>query len=727
MNPIEQNKDLRFLDQEWDPNQISLHALKNQGDRSMRKIIGSFLGILFFLNTSLYGVEPEKKYDVVIYGGTCASITAAIQVKKMGKSVVVVSPDIHLGGLSSSGLGATDSGNRSVIGGLSREFYHRVWQHYQKKESWKQQEMPLKNGIPGQGGRGIDNETKTMWVFEPHVAEMIFEDFIKEYKIPVFRNEWLDREKGVCKTGTKIVSIKTLSGKIFRGSMFLDTTYEGDLMAAAGVQYTLGRESNATYNETLNGIQTKRAVSHQFHGFVDPYVVPGKPESGLLPFVNKDSGGKDGDGDHKIQAYNLRLCVTKVPENRVLVSKPDQYDEKQYELLLRSIEAGQKYFFIHSPMPNYKTDSNNNFAFSSDLIGGNYDYPEASYEKRRTIYENHRSWCAGLLWTLATNPRIPEKIRAEYQNWGLAKDEFVENGNWPWQMYVREARRMVSDFVVSERHLRLLDPTNRSIGLGSYNMDSHHVQRYIDLEKYGKPSVRNEGDIQINPGGPYPIDYGAIVPKKDQSTNLLVPVCVSCSHIAFGSIRMEPVFMILGQSAATAAVLSIENGIAPQDLPYEILQKQLLADQQILSYKRNSLGLSSKSLPGIVIDSEKGKIKGEWKNGMTVGKYVDLGYLHDSNEQKGEKSIQFTVKVPKPGKYECRLAYTPHQNRATNVPVEIRSKKISKKILINQKKNPPIDDLWISLGSIEADNTIDIMIRNDDTNGYVVIDAIQIL
>ncbi|MDO5580029.1 MAG: FAD-dependent oxidoreductase [Planctomycetia bacterium] len=693
----------------------------------MKKKFGWFLCALLMISAGICSADPQKNYDVVIYGGTCASITAAVQVKKMGKTVAVVSPDTHLGGLSSSGLGATDSGNRSVIGGLSREFYHRIWQYYQKKESWIQQEMPVKNGIPGQCGRGIDNETQTMWVFEPHAAEMVFEDFIKEYNIPVFRNEWLDREKGVVKKGTKILSIKTLSGKVFSGSMFLDTTYEGDLMAAAGVQYTVGRESNAMYNETLNGIQTKRAVSHQFLGFVDPYIVPGKPESGLLPYVFKNSGGQDGEADSKIQAYNLRLCITQIPENRVPITKPDHYDPLQYELFLRSIEAGQKHFFIHSRMPNHKTDSNNNNAFSSDLIGGNYEYPEASYEVRRAIYENHRQWCAGILWTLANNPRVPEKVRKEYQNWGLAKDEFTDNGNWPWQMYVREARRMISDFVVSERHLRLLDPTDRPIGLGSYNMDSHNAQRYVDYEMFGKPSVRNEGDIQINPGGPYPIDYGAILPKKDQAVNLLVPVCVSCSHIAFGSIRMEPVFMILGQSAAAAAVLSLEKGVVPQDLNYQDLQKRLLEDQQILSYTRKPKGIPAKSLPGIVIDSADAKITGEWKNGTTVDSYINEGYLHDCDQEKGKKSIEFSVKVPKPGKYECRLAYTPHSNRATNVPVEIRSGSKSRNVEVNQKKQPPIDNLWISLGSIEADDEIRIMIRNDQTKGHVIVDAVQIL
>ncbi|MDO5565066.1 MAG: FAD-dependent oxidoreductase [Planctomycetia bacterium] len=666
-------------------------------------------------------------YDVVIYGGTCAAVTAAVQTAQMGKTVVIVSPDDHLGGLSSGGLGATDSGNRSVIGGLSREFYHRIWLHYQDPKSWTCQPMPVKNGIPGQGGRGIDNDTKTMWVFEPHIAESIFEGFVKQYNIPVFRGQWLDREKGVKKEGARIKSITTLAGKTFNGKMFIDTTYEGDLMAAAGVSYTFGREANSQYNETLNGIQTKRATYHQFNGFVDPYIVPGKPESGLLPFVQPKINGADGQGDKNIQAYNLRLCLTSDPNNQIPFTKPEGYDPLQYELCLRSLEAGQKDFFSTSPMPNFKTDSNNNNAFSTDMIGGNYEYPEGSYAKRREIYQAHVRWCQGLLWTLVSNPRVPEDIRNNVARWGLSKDEFAWSGHYPHQLYVREARRMVSDFVVTERHLRRLTDTPHPVGMGSYGMDSHHTQRYVDFDLYGKASVRNEGDVEVGTGGPYPIDYGAIVPKKNQCENLAVPVCVSCTHIAFGSIRMEPVFMLLGQSAATAAVLSLEKEVALQDLDYATLKKRLLADKQILEtdYVRRAFPVSL--LKGIVQDSQDAKIVGQWKEAQGIGRYIENGYLHDMNEEKGKKSVVFTVKVPKTGTYECRVSYSNHANRATNVPVTIRSDKETKTATINEKLVPPIDELFISVGTIKADKEIVVTIENKGTNGHVIADGVQIL
>ncbi len=687
--------------------------------------------LLFSLGTAeAVRSETEKVadcHDVVIYGGTSAAVMAAVQTARMGKTVVIVSPDEHLGGLSSGGLGATDSGNRTVIGGLSREFYHRIWQHYQDPKSWTHQPMPVQNGIPGQGGRGIDNDTQTMWVFEPHIAESIFEGFVKQYKIQVFRGQWLDREKGVKKEGARIKSITTLAGKTFKGKMFIDTTYEGDLMAAAGVSYTLGREANSKYDETLNGIQTKRATYHQFAGFVDPYIVPGKPESGLLPFVQPKINGPDGQGDKNIQAYNLRLCLTSAPENQIPFTKPEGYDPLQYELCLRSLEAGQKSFFSTSPMPNLKTDSNNDNAFSTDLIAGNYEYPEGSYAKRKEIYQAHVRWCQGLLWTLVSNPRVPENIRNDVARWGLSKDEFAWSGHYPHQLYVREARRMVSDFVVTERHLRRLTETPHPVGMGSYGMDSHHTQRYVDFDLYGKASVRNEGDVEVSTGGPYPIDYGAIVPKKEQCENLAVPVCVSCTHIAFGSIRMEPVFMLLGQSAATAAVLSLEKGVALQNLDYATLQKRLLADKQILEcdYVRRAYPVSM--LKGIVLDSQNAKIVGQWKEAQGIGYYVDHGYIHDLNEEKGKKSVVFTVKVPKSGTYDCRVSYSDHANRATNVPVTVRSDKETKTATINEKLVPPIDKLFISVCTIKADKEIVVTIENKGTNGHVIADAVQIL
>jgi hypothetical protein len=515
--------------------------------------------------------ESSRIYDVVVYGGTSAGVSAAVQAKRMGKTAIIVGPDKHLGGLTAGGLGWTDSGRKEAVGGISREFYQRVKKHYDKAGAWKYQK-------PEEYSR-YRRRDDVMWVFEPHVAEQTFEELVAEYKIPVHRNQWLKRQGGVAKAGSCIASITMLSGKTYRGRIFIDATYEGDLMAGAGVSYHVGREGNEAYGETLNGVQTRNATSHQFEKSVDPYIKPGEPASGLLPRIHAGSPGGEGRGDNRIQAYNYRMCLTKVPENRVAFPKPDNYDPMQYELLARYLDKGWRAIFVKfDPAPNAKTDTNNHGAFSTDNIGMNYDYPEGSYERRREILKEHEDYQKGLMWFLACDPRVPEDVREKMSQWGLAKDEFIDNGHWPHQIYVREARRMISDFVTTELHLRRIKPTPKPIGMGSYNMDSHNVQRYVDEKGF----ARNEGDIQINPGGPYPISYGAIVPKASECTNLLVPVCVSSSHIAYGSIRMEPVFMILGQSAATAAVLAIDEKINVQDVDYSKLRARLLADGQVL-------------------------------------------------------------------------------------------------------------------------------------------------
>lgn len=518
--------------------------------------------------------------DVIIYGGTSSAIIAAVEVMQSGKSVFVVSPDQHLGGLTSGGLGYTDTGNKSVIGGLSREFYHRVWLHYNDSASWKWQKHS-EYGNKGQGTVAMDGENRTMWIFEPHAAEQVFEDFVRENKIQVFRNEWLDRKNGIKKNESKITSFNTLSGKTFKGKIFIDATYEGDLMAAAGVSYHVGRESTNTYNEKYNGVQT--GVFHHGHFFkstISPYKIPEDSLSGLLPRISAEAPGEYGSADNKIQAYCFRMCMTNVDENRIPFPKPENYDASEYELLARVFETGRKdWFEKFDPLPNKKTDTNNHGPFSSDNIGMNYDYPEASYERRQEIINEHRDYQMGLLWFVANDPRVPNDIRNKMASWGLAKDEFTDNKNWPHQIYVREARRMIGEYVTTENDVLLKREVPKPVGMGSYAMDSHNVQRYITPEGF----VQNEGDIGVAPPKPYSISYNSLVPKKEECQNLLVPVCVSSSHIAFGSIRMEPVFMILGQSAATAACIAIDKNIAIQDIKYDELKSLLSAKKQILT------------------------------------------------------------------------------------------------------------------------------------------------
>lgn len=683
--------------------------------------------VMMVLCSAAAMAASPQVYDVVVYGGTSSAVIAAVQVVEMGKNVVVVSPDRHLGGLTSGGLGWTDTGNKAVIGGLARDFYHRVWKHYNADEAWRWQPR-AEFGNKGQGVPAMDGEHRTMWVFEPHIAEQTFEEIVQEFKIPVHRDEWLDRESGVVKEGNRIVSIKTLSGKTWSGRMFIDATYEGDLMAAAGVSYHVGRESNATYGETLNGVQVANAVHHQFDAFVDPYVTPGDPSSGLLPRIHDGAPGVDGEGDHRVQAYNYRVCLTNHPENRVSFPKPDNYDPLQYELLGRYIDTGYRDMFGKFDLiPNRKTDTNNRGAFSTDNIGMNYDYPEASYERRREILREHEDYQKGYFWYLANDPRVAEDVRAEMSRWGLANDEFTDNGNWPHQIYVREARRMVSDFVVTEPHLRRLKETPRPVGMGSYNMDSHNTQRYVAKDDQGRACARNEGDVQVSPGGPYPIDYGAIIPKEAECANLLVPVCVSSSHISFGSIRMEPVFMILGQSAATAAALALDAGVSVQRLDYGTLAARLLADGQVLeTVLDGKANLDPRKLEGIVMDNPQAERKGNWGISSSVPAMVGLNYLHDGGPGAGDMEAVYTLKTPAPGRYEVRVSYTPNPNRATNALVTVRHGDGVSEVRVNQKEDPGPNAPFRAVGEYRFDGEAVVTVSNADADGYVIADAVQL-
>jgi hypothetical protein len=530
-------------------------------------------------------LSGTPEYDLVVYGGTPGGITAAIQAARLHKAVVLVEPSKHLGGMTAGGLGATDIGNKKAIGGLARDFYRRVKKHYAQDSSWIYEKRAQFQGA------GHDPREDAAWTFEPHVAAQIFDDLIREHKILVLLGERLDLAKGVRKERKRIVALHLESGKIIHGRMFIDASYEGDLMAKTGVAYHVGRESNQTYGETLNGVQVKNATHHQFIKKVDPYWKPGDPTSGLLPGVHAGSPysiasgagqvAEDGAGDQRIQAYNLRLCATDRPAIRRPWPKPASYDEKQYELLLRNFEAGD----LRLPwnpvlLPNRKTDANNNFAFSTDYLEANYAFPDGDYATRTRIGQAHLQYSQGLMWTLANHPRVPEKVRKHFQRWGLARDEFVDNDNWPHQLYIREARRMLGDYVMTEANCRGTRRAEDSVGLAAYTMDSHNTQRYVTREGI----VQNEGDVQVGGFPPYPISYRSLVPKEAQCTNLLVPVCLSASHISYGSIRMEPVFMVLGQSAATAAAIALEENTAVQKVDYQKLRRRLLQDGQVLDW-----------------------------------------------------------------------------------------------------------------------------------------------
>lgn len=516
-------------------------------------------------------------YDVVVYGASSSGIIAAVKAARMGRSVILVEPSSHLGGLTTGGLGATDIGLERAIGGMSLEFYRRLREYYRDSTLWRQES---REEYMARSGRYLHPDSDAMFGFEPHAAKRVYEQMLNEENIPVMMNERLVLgSKGVSKRGNRISSIHTESGNTYRGRVFIDATYEGDLMAMAGVSYHVGRESNNTYDEVLNGVQPVRTSNHIFPGFVDPFIEPGNRRSGLVPEVHDQSPGVEGEGDDRIQAYCFRMCLTDSPDNRIPFEKPDGYEELQYELLFRNYEAGETRGLPMSPMPNRKTDTNNRWGFSTNYIGRNYNYPTADHSSREEIIEQHAHYQKGLMWTLANHPRVPDHIRSEISRWGLAADEFTDNGGWPTQIYVREARRMTGEYVMTEHDCRRLRLASDSVGLGSYTMDSHNVQRYVTPDG----CVQNEGNIEVSPRGPYQISYRSLLPKRRECANLLVSCNgVSSSHIAFGSIRMEPVFMVLGHSAAVAAVQSVERGVDLHDLDYSELRTQLLADGQFL-------------------------------------------------------------------------------------------------------------------------------------------------
>jgi hypothetical protein len=552
---------------------------------------------LFFIPFAATVAAPA--YDVVVYGGTSAGVAAAVQAARLQATVVLIEPGRHLGGLSSGGLGATDFGHPDSIGGISREFYRRVKAYYADPKVWRY-ERP-----ENYRSHGHDKDSDVMFYFEPHVAQRIFAELAREAGVEVVYGERLDLRAGVVKSGWAIREIVMESGRRFAGRSFIDATYEGDLMAKSGVSYMVGREANTTFGETKNGNQWRhmrnrpRPVGHDFFRAVDPYVRPGDPQSGTIFGVPAQGEGEDGTADRYVQAYCYRLCLTDVPENRVPFPKPADYDPARYELLLRYLtsermlpewpDAGPVEHpvlgntLIRRPpvvmMPNRKSDSNTKGAVSFNLVGGNYDYPDGDYATRERIVREHISWQQGLIWFVAHDPRVPASYRDPMKDWGLAMDEFTETGHWPHQIYVREARRMLSDFVMRQAVCEGTESVSDPVGLGSYTMDSHNVRRYIDAHGF----VRNEGTLGMSVKRPYGISYRSLIPKKEQCTNLLVPVCISASHVVYGSMRMEPVFMVLGQSAATAAVQAVRDGRSVQDVDYPAVRARLLADGQILS------------------------------------------------------------------------------------------------------------------------------------------------
>lgn len=526
------------------------------------------LWLVFFLFSACEEQDQIIQADVCIYGNSSASIMAAIQLKKQGRDVVIVSPDKHIGGMTIEGLGGSDINNHAgfkndaVIGGLTLEFYKEVARQY--------------------GITNFDTErakAKT-WRFEPSVAKAIFDRWLATYQIPVYRESGLRLDFEAVKMKNKqITAFETVDEKTFQASFFIDASYEGDLLYYAGVSTVIGREPNSLYRETKNGIRGSNTYRN-FEVAVDPFIEPGNPESGLIHTIQEESLGKEGDGDQRIQAYCFRACLTKEPENKVAFVKPKNYNRDWYEIYLRYLDAGGNLYKPSYSIPNNKTDLGAWHDLSHNLYGMNHDYPAGDYHKRKEIYQYHLDFTRGLFWFLANDPEVPEKVRQEWSQWGTTRDEFTDNEGWPRMLYIRDGRRIQSDYVITEHHTRkdTLIPIDDPVGISFWPPDVHHVRRIVR-----KGKAYNEGFVF---GGdnwkPFQIPYRSLVPKKSECTNLLTPTCLSASHIAFGAIRLEWTFMLLGEAVGIAADLCLGKNIAVQKLPYSELKSRLLKNGQII-------------------------------------------------------------------------------------------------------------------------------------------------
>ena len=655
--------------------------------------------------------------DIAVYGGTPAGVTAAIQAAREGKKAVLLSFNQHVGGMTSGGLTATDLGKIESIGGLALEFYDRI-------------------------GRKSN--------FRPSEAESLYLKMLDEAGVNVLLGRALESARI---ENNRVLSATMETGEIIQARMFVDSTYEGDLLAAANVSYRVGREPAGAYGESLAG-QWQTVSWKNVYQFcrlpLSPYVEAGNPQSGLLPEIASEAFGKSGDGDYRVQAYNFRMYLSD-KEGRIPFPKPREYDPGRYALLARFLNADARLRWTlnytvkpmtDGPVQMRSGDSNNAGSFSSDYVGGNYQWPDGTYEHaalvelppprrgvsmplrelyelRERIFQNHVNYQQGLMYFLANDSRVPKDLRDRVNRFGLDPGEFQQTGYWPHQLYVREGRRMVSQYVVTQADCESKRIASDSVGLASYAMDSHFCQRVV-VEEDGQTTVRNEGGFGHGCPRPYPVSYRSIVPMKEECANLLVPVCLSSSHVAYGSIRMEPVFMILGQSAGTAAALAIDEGVGVQDLDYAKLKEKLEKDQQRLVWQESAK--PTKQLAGLVVDDVAAKTTGLWTSG-TLASVCGPAYLHDGNSGKGEKTATFKFRVPKPGDYQVNLLYVVNPNRSTKTSVTVAAGNIKKVILVNQRES----GFGKSLGTYRIEDFVMVTVSNRDTDGFVVVDGLQVL
>lgn len=661
--------------------------------------------------SSIHAVEC----DLVIYGGTPAGLTAGIIAAREGASVVVIEPTKWIGGMVTGGLCRTDVGKEETIGGFAREFFTRA--------------AAVKPDTP-------------LWYAEPGVNMTTFQTMLREAGVKVITGQSL---RSVTKNGPRITTLTTADGTVHEGKMFIDASYEGDLMAAAKVSYIVGRESRDQYGESLAGyypmpirprtVEVMESDCPNIGGKGPSYIhgtpaaisgvdAGGKPIFGVVP----DPKLAPGSADRLTQSYNFRICVTQRPDIMMPFPKPASYDPARYELLLRLIQAfpGVRFgrLFHIGAIAQGKYDLNAQGFFSTDYPGANTDYPDGDAATRARIWQDHTDFIQGMLWFLGHDERVPQSLRDQANSWGLCQDEFADNAHWPYALYIREGRRMIGEHVMRQQDMQTDIFKDDSVGMGSFLIDCHIVQRILAEDG----TVRDEGSFQDTPTLPYQIPYRSLTPKRAECENLLVPVCLSASHIAYCSIRMEPVYMTLGHASGLAAIMAMKAGSSVQTIDVAVLRKKLLEHKAVLELASLASMVRSSKLPGIVMGEQEAEHIGHWV-GSSYGSPVDGASIHDENHEKGAKSVIYRLKVPATGRYEVRVSYASAPNRASNVPVSIAHAAGSETVRVNQKKPPLIDKLFLSLGTFEfaADKQAVITISNKDTDGIVGADALQLI
>ena len=655
------------------------------------------LGLGFSLCANQLLPAAVVNADICVYGGTSGGVIAAVAAARLGKKVALVCVNHHVGGLTASGLGVTDKGNAASIGGLAAEFYLRVGRAY--------------------------GSTNPVYYFEPHVAEQTFLQMLAEAGVTVYTNQILE---SAAMSNLVIAQITMTDGTIYRAKEFIDTTYEGDLMAAAGVSYTWGREGTDVYGESLAGVHVN-SITYP----CDPYVIPGNPASGLLPLIQTNSPGSTGQGDRRMQTYNFRLCLTQNPTNQIPITAPANYSEATYELLHRYINAYvavngsvplNRLIDVQTIIPNQKTDINAYADVSTDFIGYNYTYPTNTYAGRQLIYQQHKDYTAGLLYYLGHSTNVPLNVRTNMLSWGYAKDEFQDNGGWPYLMYIREARRMVSDYVMLQQDAQALRAATDSVALASYTLDCHPAAR---LAVNGVAVW--EGAIGISVPYPYPVSYRSIIPKLGECQNLFSTFALSASHVGFASIRMEPVFMMTSQSAGTAAAFAIDDNVPVQQVNYQKLAAQLLADGQILTWgsaqsvSTNGIIMTVNTTPGVTASSG-------WSTGANTGGWPlpNGTYWYDSNTSSGQ-FVRFNPTIATNGYYDVYIWWVYASNRAINAPVIIASANTTNTVYLNEQIN--CTD-WVKIASSNYFNvgtSGGVTITNNGANGYVIANAVRFM